>query len=84
MFISVMNEHTVHRGPRGRRLTDQARPVTIEVGKVLDARLAETPEEPILMILKSNAYLVCTPNRGVRRGMPYLYGEHQVWDVEFE
>jgi hypothetical protein len=30
--------------------------------------------EPVLVILESNAYLVCTENRGVARGAPILVG----------
>lgn len=30
--------------------------------------------ELVFAILASNSYLVCTPNRGVRRGMPILAG----------
>lgn len=30
--------------------------------------------EPVIAILASNAYLICTPNRGVLKGMPVLVG----------
>lgn len=33
-------------------------------------------------ILRSNAYLVCTPNRGVIRGDPILVGLSEIRDVE--
>ena len=38
----------------------------------------EDPTEgEVLIILESNAYLVCTPNRGVLRGMPILVGKNE-------
>lgn len=38
-------------------------------------------EEPIMAILESNAFLVCTPNRGVLRGMPILVGIEEILKV---
>ena len=38
-------------------------------------------EEPIMVILESNAFLVCTPNRGVLRGMPILVGTEEIIKV---
>lgn len=38
--------------------------------------------EPIFAILRSNAYLVCTPNRGVFKGLPLLIGNEEVQSVE--
>ncbi len=47
-----------------------------EVGK------RETPQgEVVLAILESNAYLVCTPSRGVIRGMPFLVGTKEAYNV---
>lgn len=47
-----------------------------EVGKV------ETYEgEEVIAILKSNTYLICTPNRGVIRGMPILVGFNEAIEV---
>jgi hypothetical protein len=41
--------------------------------------------EEVIAILESNAFLVCTPNRGVLRDMPLLVGlEEAYWVVEFE
>ena len=41
--------------------------------------------ERVLVILESNAYLVCTGNRGVLRGQPILVGKQEVSSVtEFE
>lgn len=34
--------------------------------------------EPVIAILESNTYLVCTPNRGVLRGIPRLVGHNEV------
>jgi hypothetical protein len=49
-----------------------------EVGK------PETPNgELVLVILESNAYLVCTISRGVKRGMPFLVGREEAWDVKY-
>jgi allophanate hydrolase subunit 1 len=38
--------------------------------------------EEVMVILKSNAFLVCTPNRGVLRGEPILVGTDEVRLVE--
>ncbi len=43
-----------------------------EVGKP-DPRIGEL----VLVILESDTYLVCTPNRGVLRGMPILVGRNE-------
>jgi hypothetical protein len=44
---------------------------------------ATTPKQ--LVILESNAYLVCTENRGVMRGEPILVGhEEAVTVVDFD
>ena len=41
--------------------------------------------EVVIAILESNTYLVCTPNRGVVRGIPILVGKHEVRSrVDFE
>lgn len=45
----------------------------VQVGKP-DPRIGEL----VLVILESNTYLVCTPNRGVLRGMPVLVGRNEV------
>ena len=45
----------------------------VEVGKP-DPR----NNELVIAILKSNTYLVCTPNRGVVRGIPILVGQDKV------
>ena len=39
--------------------------------------------EEVIAILKSNAYLVCTPNRGVIRGLPILVGEKEIKHIEY-
>ena len=49
------------------------KPYVAEVGKP-DPRTGET----VLVILESNAYLVCTAGRGVARGEPILVGREEV------
>ncbi len=39
--------------------------------------------QQVLVILKSNAYLVCTHNRGFKRGEPILVGQEEVSEVEY-
>ena len=56
--------------------------VKIEIGKYLDSRMSDTPNEEVMAIFESNAFLVCTPNRGVLQGMPYLYGKEEVYELE--
>jgi hypothetical protein len=48
-----------------------------EVGKRSDVN-----QEEVLAILESNAFLVCTPNRGVLRGDPILVGTGEVRVIE--
>ena len=48
----------------------------VEVGKS-DPR----NEELVIAILESVTYLVCTPNRGVLRGMPILIGQSELKDI---
>lgn len=54
---------------------------TARVGEVL-----EPINETVIVILETtNIYLICTPNRGVRRGMPVLVGKpHTLSVVDFE
>jgi hypothetical protein len=47
-----------------------------EVGKV-----SKSNNEPIMAILESNAYLVCTMNRGVSRDMPMLVGQDEIISI---
>lgn len=44
-------------------------------------QLADRVNEKIFAILESNAYLVCTPNRGVFRGTPILVGQNEIIDI---
>ena len=48
----------------------------VEVGKP-DPRNGEL----VIAILKSNTYLVCTPNRGVLRGIPMLVGGSELTEA---
>ncbi|MBZ5736926.1 hypothetical protein [Nocardioides mangrovi] len=51
----------------------EGKPYVAEVGEP-DPRTGET----VLAILESNAFLVCTRNRGVVRGEPILIGPEEV------
>jgi hypothetical protein len=56
----------------------------IHNGKTLTAEVGQAEPltgEPVLVILDSNPYLVCTPSRGVTRGTPVLVGRHAVLDA---
>ena len=50
----------------------------VEVGKP-DPRNGEI----VIAILESVTYLVCTPNRGVLRGMPILVGESELKNITY-
>jgi len=69
----------VHPRSEHKRIYDD---IKIEVGEYLDNRMSDTPNEKVMAIFESNTFLVCTPNRGVLRGMPYLYGKEEVYKVE--
>ena len=53
------------------------KPYVAEVG-VSDPQTGER----VLVILESDAYLVCTANRGVAGGQPILVGRHEVRTIE--
>jgi allophanate hydrolase subunit 1 len=48
-----------------------------EVGKICKAN-----NETVIAILESNAYLICTPTRGVICGMPLLVGDSDALGVQ--
>jgi len=51
-----------------------------EVGK-----LDDLVNEEVIAILESTTYFVCTPNRGVIRGMPVLVGKEEAEEIiDFE
>lgn len=50
-----------------------------EVGK--KENYLGAPGEEVIAILESNTYLICTPNRGVMRGMPILVGKNDAYSV---
>ena len=52
---------------------DKQQTVQAEVGKT-----DPITGEIVMAILDSTAFLVCTPNRGVLRGIPVLVGKHEV------
>ena len=46
---------------------------------------ADSNNETFIAIIESNAYLICTPNREVLRGMPILVGANEArWVEDFE
>ena len=49
----------------------------VEVGK-----LDKITKEIVMVILESNAFLLCTPNRGVLRGSPIYIGTNEVDSIE--
>lgn len=56
--------------------------VRIAEGDRLNPPISEVPNETVLAILESNAYLVVTANRGELRGTPYLFDKNKVKRVE--
>jgi len=56
------------------------KPFTPTVGEQFE-RLQEAVVA-ILLDTKRNLYLICTANRGVIRGEPYLSGAHEIRDAE--
>jgi hypothetical protein len=50
---------------------------TAEVGK--DDPISR---EPVIAILESETYLICTPSRGVIRDMPILVGKKEAYSIE--
>jgi hypothetical protein len=50
-------------------------------GSAVVGEIDERQDELVLVILESNAYLVCTQNRGVARGDPILVGREEVQQV---
>ena len=56
------------------------KPFTATVGEAF-----ETLGEPVIAILldtSRNCYFICTPNRGVLRGIPYLSGSNEITHAE--
>jgi len=56
------------------------KPFTATVGEQFE-RLRELVVA-ILLDTSRDVYLICTPNRGVIRGEPYLSGAHEIRDSE--
>src|SRR5579872_2564895 len=57
----------------------------IEVGQLLDPRIAHTLQERVVAIFASkalNQYLVCTTHRGAWQDMPYIFGKREVTHVQ--
>jgi hypothetical protein len=58
--------------------------VEIKIGKYLDNRLSDRPDEEVMAIFEcDDLFLVCTPLRGVLKDMPYLFGKAGVYKVEY-
>ncbi|MGO9085949.1 MAG: hypothetical protein ACLQBK_12035 [Candidatus Sulfotelmatobacter sp.] len=55
---------------------DKGKSVQAVVGKI-----EPITGETVVVILESNTFLLCTPNRGVLRGMPILVGKNEVTSV---
>jgi hypothetical protein len=56
----------------------------IHEGKAIDCKVGEREPyggETVVAILESNAFLVCTANRGVLRGEPILVGRQEVSSI---
>jgi hypothetical protein len=50
-------------------------------GKIVHAEVGQIEPitgETVVAILEANTYLICTPNRGVLKGIPILVGKHEV------
>jgi hypothetical protein len=59
----------------------EGRPYTATVGEVFP-RLRE-PVVAILFDTTKKCYLICTANRGVARGEPYLTGHEEMRNIEY-
>ncbi len=62
--------------------TRKAGNIKIEIGKYLDRRESDTSNEEVIAIFESDAFFVCTPNRGAFRGHPYIFGTEEVLQIE--
>jgi len=61
---------------------DRSGVLTARVGEVFDLR---GERGLVVAILESNTYLICTPERGVIRGIPIMVGANEVESVtDFE
>jgi hypothetical protein len=56
--------------------------IQITLGDNLDSRISDMHGETVLAIFESTTFLVCTPNRGVQHGLPYLFAKNEVVKVE--
>jgi len=64
------------------KFRDRSGVLTARVGEVLDLR---GERGLVVAILQSNTYLICTPERGVMRGIPIMVGANEVEGVtDFE
>src|SRR6056297_166196 len=60
--------------------------ISIELGKVLDEKIAENAREEVVAILEAEGgfYLVCTPGHGYKEGEPYIFRDQDVYRIEEE
>ncbi len=53
-------------------------PLFIEVGKKCQSLVQDGPSEEIVAIFESTAFLVCTPDHGVKGGIPHFFSRQDV------
>ncbi len=56
----------------------------IIVGQWYENLEPESPLEKVIAIFESTVFLVCTPQRGGEKGMPYFFHRQDVQKVEYE
>ena len=54
----------------------------IKIGKYYSKLEPNSPKEQILAIFESSVFCVCTAERGMKKGMPYLFNKEDVYLVE--
>ena len=54
----------------------------IEIGKYYSKLEPNSPKELVLAIFESSVFCVCTAERGMNKGMPYLFNKEDVYLVE--
>jgi hypothetical protein len=57
-------------------------PMTITVGEKCKNLEPDSPAEEVLAIFEASAFLVCTENRGIDKGLPYFFVRADVRKVE--
>jgi len=54
----------------------------VEVGKYYSNLEPNSPKEQVTAIFESTVFCVCTPERGMLKGLPYLFSREDVYKVE--